>query len=53
MIAAMTDLETYSGPQRRPLFRTALKFAVSLVALAISLASLFAAGCVGLVLLGY
>jgi hypothetical protein len=53
MIAAMTGHETYSSPERRPVLRTALKFAVSLVALAISLASLFAVGCVGLALLGY
>jgi hypothetical protein len=49
----MTGPETYSGLERGPVFRRALKFVVSLVALAISLASLFAAGWIGLALIGY
>ena len=39
--------------RRRPVLQRPLKLAVSLVALATSLASLFAASWVGLALLGY
>ncbi len=51
--ATMIGPETYGCPGRRPVFQTALKLAVSLVALSISLASLLAASWVGLALLGY
>jgi hypothetical protein len=53
MIAAMMDPEAYSSLERRRVLRKVLKSAVSLVALAISLASLFAASWVGLALIGY
>ena len=49
----MIGPETYGCPGRRSVFQTALKLAVSLVALSISLASLLAASWVGLALLGY
>jgi hypothetical protein len=49
----MKGRETYGGAGRRPVFRRVLKLAVSLVALATSLASLFAVSWVGLALFGY
>jgi hypothetical protein len=49
----MTAPETYNRTGRRPVFRRALKIAVSLVALATSLVSLFAVSWVGLALFGY
>jgi hypothetical protein len=49
----MMDPDTYSSTERRRVFQRLLKSAVSLVALAISLASLFAASWVGLALIGY
>lgn len=52
-VATMIGPETYGCPGRRPAFQTALKLAVSLVALSTSLASLLAASRVGLALLGY
>jgi hypothetical protein len=49
----MMGPETCGRPGRRPVFRRVLKLAVSLVALATSLASLFAASWIGLALFGY
>jgi hypothetical protein len=51
--ATMIVPGTRSCPGRRPVFQMPLKLAVSLVAFAASLASLFAASWVGLALLGY
>jgi hypothetical protein len=49
----MTGPETCSCPGRRPVFQRAIRLAVSLVALATSLVSLFAVSWVGLALFGY
>jgi hypothetical protein len=49
----MIGLQAYNCSKGQLLFKKALKLSMSLVALATSLASLFAASWVGLALLGY